>query len=193
MESLLLANIKQLINTGSGDRPLYGKEMENMPCIDDAWLLIEGDEIAGYGKMDSLDKTLSALPMEKIDCTGRLVLPAWCDSHTHLVFAGSREDEFVEKIRGIPYAEINARGGGILNTVQKINEISEDELFRISWKRLEEVATLGTGAIEIKSGYGLSLEGELKMLRVIKKLKQKSSAHNKIHFSWSAYLSNNIS
>ncbi len=175
MESLLLTNIKQLVNTISGDSPLYGKEMENMPCIEDGWLLIEGDEIAGYGKMDSLDKTLTALPKEKIDCTGRLVLSAWCDSHTHLVFAGSREDEFVEKIRGIPYAEINARGGGILNTVQKINEISEDELFRISWKRLEEVARLGTGAIEIKSGYGLSLEGELKMLRVIKKLKQKSS------------------
>jgi imidazolonepropionase len=180
--SLLLTNIKQLINTGCGDRPLYGKEMENMPYIEDAWLLIEGDEIAGCGKMGSLDKTLSALPKENIDCAGRLVLPAWCDSHTHIVFAGSRENEFVEKIRGIPYAEINARGGGILNTVQKINEISEDELFRISWKRLEEVSRLGTGAIEIKSGYGLSLDGELKMLRVIKKLKQKSSLSIKSTF-----------
>ncbi len=175
MESLLLINIKQLINTGSGDRPLYGKEMEKLPYMADAWLLIEGEEIAGFGKMDSLDKTFSALPIEKIDCAGRLVLPGWCDSHTHIVFAGSRENEFVEKIRGTPYAEINARGGGILNTVRKVNEISEDELFRISWKRLEEVARLGTGAIEIKSGYGLSLEGELKMLRVIRKLKQKSS------------------
>ncbi len=182
MQSQLLINIKQLVNTGSGIRPLYGKEMADLPCLENAWLLIEGEEIAGFGKMDSLKKDLPNLPGVKTDCNGKLVLPCWCDSHTHIVFAGSRESEFVDKIRGLSYAEINARGGGILNTVQKINEISSDELFRISWKRLEEVARLGTGAIEIKSGYGLSLEGELKMLRVIRQLKEKSSLHIKSTF-----------
>ncbi|HXB29658.1 MAG TPA: imidazolonepropionase [Puia sp.] len=182
MQSQLLINIKQLVNTGSGIRPLYGKEMADLPCLENAWLLIEGEEIAGFGKMDSLKKDLPNLPGVKTDCNGKLVLPCWCDSHTHIVFAGSRESEFVDKIRGLSYAEINARGGGILNTVQKINEISSDELFRISWKRLEEVTRLGTGAIEIKSGYGLSLEGELKMLRVIRQLKEKSSLHIKSTF-----------
>jgi imidazolonepropionase len=109
-------------------------------------------------------------------------LPCWCDSHTHLVFAGSREFEFVDKIRGLSYAEINARGGGILNTVQKINETTETELFNLSWKRLEEMARTGTGAVEIKSGYGLSVENELKMLRVIRRLKEKSSLQIKSTF-----------
>jgi imidazolonepropionase len=182
MQSHLLVNIKQLVNTGSGNRPLYGKEMAILPCLENAWLLIEGEEIAGFGKMDSLKEDLPNLPETKTDCSGRLVMPSWCDSHSHIVFAGSRETEFVDKIRGISYAEINARGGGILNTVQKTNEISSDELFRISWKRLEEVARMGTGAIEIKSGYGLSLEGELKMLRVIRQLKDKSLLHIKSTF-----------
>jgi imidazolonepropionase len=174
MQSQLLTHIKQLVNVRVDSQPLYGKEMAELPCIENAWLLIEGEEIAGFGKMDSLEKDLPNSPSEKMDCSGRLVLPCWCDSHTHLVFAGSRENEFVDKIRGLSYAEINARGGGILNTVQKINEITEEELFRISWKRLEELVKLGTGAVEIKSGYGLSVESELKMLRVIKKLKEKS-------------------
>jgi imidazolonepropionase len=175
MPGLLLTNIKQLVNVREDTGPLYGNEMADLPCIENAWLMVEGDEIAGFGKMDSLKKNLPGLPSEQMDCGGSLVMPSWCDSHTHLVFAGSRETEFVDKIRGHSYAEINARGGGILNTVQNINIISEDELFRVSWKRLEEIKKLGTGAIEIKSGYGLSLEGELKMLRVIKKLKEKSS------------------
>jgi imidazolonepropionase len=102
-------------------------------------------------------------------------LPAWCDSHTHIVFAGSRENEFVDRIRGLSYAEIHARGGGILHTVQQVGEASPDELFNLAWKRLEEVSLLGTGALEIKSGYGLTLESELKMLRVIKKLRERSS------------------
>jgi imidazolonepropionase len=175
MSSRLLTNIKQLLNVRSVARPLYGKEMSELPSLEDAWLLIEGNEIAAFGKMDSLKKEIPNIPEEQTDCTGRLVLPAWCDSHTHLVFAGSRENEFVDKIRGLSYEAINERGGGILSTAQKVKEISADELFRISWKRLEEVSRLGTGAIEIKSGYGLSLEGELKMLRVIKKLKERSS------------------
>jgi imidazolonepropionase len=174
MQSRLLTHIKQLVNIRTDNLPLYGKEMAELPALDNAWLLIEGDEIAGFGKMDSLQQDLPVLPDQITDCSGRLVLPCWCDSHTHLVFSGSRENEFVDKIRGHSYAEINARGGGILNTVQKINEIPAEQLFLESWKRLEEIAKLGTGAVEIKSGYGLSLEGELKMLRVIRQLKEKS-------------------
>jgi imidazolonepropionase len=116
------------------------------------------------------------------DAKGGFVLPAWCDSHTHLVFSGSREFEFVDKLKGLSYSEIAAKGGGILNSSQRINQISEDELFIESWKRLEEVTRLGTGAIEIKSGYGLTVDGELKMLRVIKKLKERSKLSIKSTF-----------
>ena len=105
-------------------------------------------------------------------CTGRLVLPAWCDSHTHLVYAGSREGEFVDKIRGLSYAEIAARGGGILNSARQVAAASEENFLTEAWQRLQELIRLGTGAIEIKSGYGLTVEGELKMLRVIKRLKE---------------------
>ena len=107
---------------------------------------------------------------------GCIVLPCWCDSHTHIVFCGSRENEFIDKIKGVSYADIAAKGGGILNSAKKLNAASEDELFNEAWRRLEEISRLGTGAVEIKSGYGLSLEGELKMLRVIKRLQQKSAA-----------------
>jgi imidazolonepropionase len=117
-----------------------------------------------------------------IDATGRLVLPAWCDSHTHLVFAGSRESEFVDKLKGLSYADINAKGGGILNSARKLAETSEDQLFQTAWQRLYDLARLGTGAIEIKSGYGLTVESELKMLRVIKKLKERSSLPIKATF-----------
>jgi imidazolonepropionase len=182
MQGILLTNIKQLVNVREDTGPLYGSEMAELPAIADAWLLIEGNEIAGFGKMENLKNVLPNLPAEQIDCSGRLVMPSWCDSHTHLVFAGSRENEFVDKIHGLSYEEVNARGGGILNTVQKINDISEDELFRISWVRLEEISKLGTGAVEIKSGYGLSVAGELKMLRVIRKLKEKSSVQIKSTF-----------
>jgi len=182
MQNLLLTNIRQLVNIREDSGPLYGKEMAELPSIEDAWLLIEGNAIAGFGKMDTLNKKLPNLPEEQVDCSEKLVMPSWCDSHTHLVFAGSRENEFVDKINGLSYEEINARGGGILNTVQKIRDISEDELFRISWNRLEEISKLGTGAVEIKSGYGLSVAGELKMLRVIRKLKEKSSVQIKATF-----------
>jgi imidazolonepropionase len=174
MHSHLLTNIKQLLNIRTDVHPLFGKEMQELPVMENAWLLIEGNEIAGCGTMDTIKEKLPNLPEVQTDCSGRLVFPAWCDSHSHLVYAGSREAEFVDKIRGLSYAEVNARGGGILNTVQKINEISEAELFNISWSRLEAVSRMGTGAIEIKSGYGLSVEGELKMLRVIRQLKEKS-------------------
>ncbi|HYM95371.1 MAG TPA: imidazolonepropionase, partial [Chitinophagaceae bacterium] len=118
----------------------------------------------------------------KVDAKGQSILPCWCDSHTHLVFAASREEEFIDKIKGMSYVEIAERGGGILNSAKKLNAASDDELFNSAWKRLEEVSKLGTGAIEIKSGYGLSADGELKMLRVIKKLKEKSNLSIKSTF-----------
>jgi imidazolonepropionase len=182
MSTKLLTHIQQLVNVRSEDSPLYGKDMAELPCLENAWLLIQEKEIVSFGKMDNLHKEIPNLPDEKINCTGRLVMPAWCDSHTHLVFAGSREMEFVDKIRGLDYAQINARGGGILSTVGQIDSISEDELFRLSWQRLEEVAKWGTGAVEIKSGYGLTVENELKMLRVIRKLKDKSPMQIKSTF-----------
>jgi imidazolonepropionase len=189
MASLLITNIKTLVNAREDYHLLRGKELADLPCIENAYLLIEDDEIVEYGCMEDIaskgsraQSKLSALgPLREnsssqnvFDATGRLVLPAWCDSHTHLVFAASRENEFIDKIKGLSYAEIAARGGGILNSAIKLRETSEDELFRLAWQRLDEVSRLGTGAIEIKSGYGLNVDGELKMLRVIKKLKEKS-------------------
>jgi len=175
MASRILKNIKQLVNVRTDAGPLYGKQLAELPMIGDAYLITEGEEIASFGKMSSLKNDHDALPGDEVDCSGRLVLPCWCDSHTHIVFAGSRENEFVDRIRGLSYAEIHARGGGILHTVQQVEAASADDLFLEAWKRLEEVSLLGTGAVEIKSGYGLSLAMELKMLRVIKRLRQKSS------------------
>jgi imidazolonepropionase len=138
-------------------------------------VLIEEGIMTACGSMNSLPRQIITGTSTKIvDAKNQCVLPAWCDSHTHLVFAHSREEEFVDKIKGASYAEIAARGGGILNSARRLNEATEDQLFNLAWKRLEEVSKLGTGAIEIKSGYGLTVEGELKMLRVIKKLKQRS-------------------
>jgi imidazolonepropionase len=127
-------------------------------------------------------KTINHKPKTTIDVPGQFVLPTWCDSHTHLVFAGSRENEFVDKIKGLSYAEIAARGGGILNSANRLNETSDDELFNMAWKRLTEISKLGTGAVEIKSGYGLTVDGELKMLGVIKKLKERSQVSIKATF-----------
>lgn len=143
--------------------------------IDDAWLLVEDGRFAAFGTvadgMPPLDDTV-----EVIDAEGGMVLPSWCDSHTHIVFAGSREREFVDKINGLSYEEIARRGGGILNSADLLHNTSEDELFRQAMQRLDEVIRKGTGCIEIKSGYGLSLEDELKMLRVIKRMKEASPA-----------------
>jgi imidazolonepropionase len=168
---MLLINIKEL----SGIQPegklrLQGAEMAEMQSIKNAWLKIVDGKIAGFGSMQNLPTTNSGLP--STDCSGRFVIPAWCDSHTHLVFAAPREEEFVMKIQGKTYEEIAAAGGGILNSARKLANTSEDELYESASKRLEEVMSLGTGAIEIKSGYGLSYDAELKMLRVIRKLKQ---------------------
>jgi imidazolonepropionase len=179
MSSRLIYNIKQLVNTREESCLLRGAALADLPCIDHAWVHIEDDRIAGYGAMSALPRDLHLLidndaSTRAIDADGRFVLPAWCDSHTHLVYAGSREAEFVDKLQGLSYAEIAARGGGILNSARQLADATEDALFNAAWQRLQELAWLGTGAIEIKSGYGLTVEGELKMLRVIKKLREKS-------------------
>ena len=143
--------------------------MGELPLLEDAYLITENDSILDYGRMDELPGTEAEI---EVDASGRMVLPTWCDSHTHLVYAGNREEEFVDRIRGLSYEEIAARGGGILNSAQKLQMMTEDELFKQSSERLVEVMKLGTGAIEIKSGYGLTTESELKMLRVVKRLSQ---------------------
>jgi imidazolonepropionase len=180
MSSQIITNIKQLVNVRGQTHLLRGKELAELPVIENAYLIIEDGIIAEYGEMSNVIPHFAG--SNSIYATDQFILPCWCDSHTHLVFTESRENEFVDKIKGLSYAEIAAKGGGILNSAKKLNETSEDELFNQAWKRLEEVSKLGTGAIEIKSGYGLSVEGELKMLRVIKKLKEKSSLSIKSTF-----------
>ena len=169
----IFTNIQQLVSTRQETRLLYGSELKDLPSIENAYLVIEDDVIAGYGRMSDLPAAYSK-PQNSDNVYGKCILPCWCDSHTHLVFAGSREKEFVDKIQGLNYAEIAAGGGGILNSAKKIHECSEDELFNFAWERLNSLGRLGTGAIEIKSGYGLNTLDELKMLRVIKKLKDRS-------------------
>ena len=171
MSSQIITNIKQLVNVREETHLLRGVELAELPIIENAYLIIEDGIIAAYGEMQNLKHS----QLSTVNCQQSTVLPCWCDSHTHLVFSGSRENEFVDKIKGLSYAEIAAKGGGILNSAKILNDTSQDELFTQAWKRLEEVSKLGTGGIEIKSGYGLSVEGELKMLRVIKKLKERSS------------------
>ena len=166
----LIINIKELLQVR--ETPIdkvSGNDMAVLPSIKNAFLLIEDDTIAAFGSMETCPKLN---PEITIDASGKIVLPSWCDSHTHLVYAGNREQEFVDRINGLSYEEIANRGGGILNSAKRLNETSEAEIYQQSKKRLEEVIQLGTGAIEIKSGYGLTVEGELKMLRVIKKLGQ---------------------
>jgi imidazolonepropionase len=170
MATQIFTNISLLANTRSPSGFIRGNDLGILPSIENGYLIVEDDIIAETGKMENLRFSKENHTM----ASGIIILPCWCDSHTHLVFAGSREEEFIDKIKGLSYAEIAAKGGGILNSAKKLNETSEDELFISAWKRLEEVSKLGTGAIEIKSGYGLLLDGELKMLRVIKKLKEKS-------------------
>ena len=178
----LITNISQLINNREATTLLRGAALACLPSIENAFLLIEDGIIAGYGPMYELELKVPQLPKHIVDAQGQFVLPAWCDSHTHIVFAKTREEEFIDKLKGMSYADIAAKGGGILNSASKLNETSEDELFNSAWKRLEEVSRLGTGAIEIKSGYGLTVEGELKMLRVIKKLKERSGVSIKATF-----------
>ncbi|KAA5534707.1 imidazolonepropionase [Taibaiella lutea] len=171
---ILIKNIKTLLQTEEGSERksrVYGKEMAHLPGINNAWLLAENGIIKDFGSMKDIPEIRAD---EVMDATGKLVLPSWCDSHTHLVFAAPREQEFVDRINGLTYAEIAARGGGILNSAGKLNETDESKLYDDSLERLHAVVAQGTGAIEIKSGYGLCLEGELKMLRVIRKMKEQN-------------------
>ncbi len=165
---ILLINIDQLLQVYEAPpAKVSGAEMKQLPSIKNAWLLTEDDVILDFGKMEDLTQ----LSVEKtIDCSGKIVLPSWCDSHTHIVYAGNREQEFVDRINGLSYQEIAEKGGGIVNSATKLQNTPEEELYRQSASRLEEVMRLGTGAIEIKSGYGLTTEAEIKMLRVAKKL-----------------------
>ena len=169
---LVIINIQQLVNVRKESKVLRGKELAELPIVENAYLIIENGLICEYGLMKDLSIDLHTTKV--FDADGQFVLPAWCDSHTHLVFAKSRENEFVDKIKGFSYQEIAARGGGILNSAKAVQESSEESLFNDAWKRLHELIQLGTGAIEIKSGYGLTTDAELKMLRVIKRLKEKS-------------------
>ncbi|WP_314956277.1 imidazolonepropionase [Hoylesella loescheii] len=173
MATTLIYNIATL---GGIDRKgrlrLQGKEMAQFETLDNAYLLIKDGRIADFGSMESLPQL--AADVKRIDAEGGTVMPSFCDSHTHIVNAGSRENEFVDKINGLSYAEIAKRGGGILNSADKLHEMSEDELFEQSMKRVREVMLKGTGCVEIKSGYGLNTEDELKMLRVIRRIKQTS-------------------
>ncbi|WNM18419.1 imidazolonepropionase [Flavobacterium capsici] len=165
---LLITNIKELLQVRETNiEKVSGKEMATLPTIKNAFLLIENDYIINFGEMNDCPNTDSK---KVIDATGKIVLPTWCDSHTHIVYAGNREQEFVDRINGLSYEEIANRGGGILNSAKKLNETSEEEIYNQSKYRLEEIMQQGTGAVEIKSGYGLTVDGELKMLRVIKKL-----------------------
>lgn len=166
----LIVNIKELLQVReAGITKVSGKEMAELPLLNNAWLSIEDNLISGFGTMETCPETSG---YTVIDATGRAILPAWCDSHTHIVYAGNRVLEFVDRINGLSYEEIFNRGGGILNSAKKLNETSENDIYEQSKHRLEEVMKQGTGAVEIKSGYGLTVEGELKMLRVIKRLKE---------------------
>ncbi|MCD6012928.1 MAG: Imidazolonepropionase [Flavipsychrobacter sp.] len=179
---LLITNIALLCNA-EGPASLIsrrsGAEMSVMPCMPDAWLLAENGIIHSFGSMAGLPEVHADVV---IDGTGRLVLPAWVDSHTHLVFAAPRDGEFVDRIKGLSYEEIARRGGGILNSARRLNAMDESELYDQSLARLDAVMATGTGAIEIKSGYGLCLEGELKMLRVIRRLKENAAIPIKSSF-----------
>ncbi|MGB3947667.1 MAG: imidazolonepropionase [Bacteroidia bacterium] len=169
---ILIKNIKHLIQVDdTGLEKVSSERIKMLPQISDAWLAIEDDKIVGYGKMDDWEGIADWTNLTVIDATDKLVLPCWCDSHTHIVYAGSREGEFVDRINGLTYEQIFERGGGILNSAKRLQDASEEELIASALIRLNEIMLQGTGAVEIKSGYGLSVESELKMLRVIKKLK----------------------
>ena len=177
--SILIRNIKGLVQVrGNSVTTLRGADMRTLPMLDDAYLLIEDGNVKAYGAMTDAPQRAG----EVIDASGRYVLPCWCDSHTHIVYAGSREGEFVDKINGLSYEEIAQRGGGIVNSAKRLSDTDEDTLFDSAWGRLAEMEAFGTGAVEIKSGYGLSYEGEIKMLRVIRRLKEQSKLTIKATF-----------
>jgi len=172
---LLIKNIKELIQVEEEPKLLVsGKDMSTIETIKDAYLLLEDGIIRNYGSMTSFNDSRDFAETEIIEAKGKMVFPAWCDSHTHLVYPASREIEYIDKIKGLSYEKIAKRGGGILNSAKKMQEVSEEELIISALERLNEITSFGTGAVEIKSGYGLNTENELKMLRVIKKLKELS-------------------
>ncbi|MBW6498900.1 MAG: imidazolonepropionase [Bacteroidales bacterium] len=177
---ILIRNIKELIQTEKIARiKVAGRDMASLPTIENAWVFIEDGLIKGFGNMNAFAHSEFASQASKsdvtlIDATGKMVFPSFCDSHTHIVYAGSREIEYIDKIKGLSYEEIAKRGGGILNSAKRLQQASEEELIEQAMERLEEIKYLGTGAVEIKSGYGLTTESELKMLRVIRKLKDLS-------------------
>ncbi|QNK77806.1 imidazolonepropionase [Winogradskyella undariae] len=172
--SILITNIKQLVQVHTHNKTIRkGSDMNKLPVLENAYLYIIDDTIIEYGIMEDCE----GIHAETIiDATGRIVLPSWCDSHTHIVYAGDRTSEFVDRINGLSYADISKKGGGILNSAKTLQETSEEDLFKQSLKRLNELIAMGTGAVEIKTGYGLTVEAELKMLKVIKRLKQESLA-----------------
>jgi imidazolonepropionase len=178
MKNLLIQNIKELVQVEYEPKNwVAGSDMAKIETVTDAFLLISDGLIAAFGKMHELQSKLSQQMVADariIDATGKMVFPSFCDSHTHLVYPASREIEYIDKIKGLSYEEIAKRGGGILNSARRMKEISEEELVASALERLNEVITFGTGAVEIKSGYGLTTEAELKMLRVIKRLKELS-------------------
>jgi len=177
---ILIRNIKELIQVEYDSREkVSGKDMADLQTIENAYLYIEEGLIRAFGKMESLTKseiynTATRSDVKEIDATGKMVFPSFCDSHTHIVYDGSREIEYIDKIRGLSYEEIAKRGGGILNSAKRLQNASELQLIEQAMERLEEIKMLGTGAVEIKSGYGLTTESEMKMLRVIRKLKELS-------------------
>jgi len=175
MGKILIKNIKGLVQFGE-DLPKLrrGSEMKELPILDNAFLKLDDLTIKAYGKMDGLGKIEDSSDLEVIDAEGKFVLPAFCDSHTHTVFAKTREDEFVDRINGLTYEEIALKGGGILNSARRLQEMSEEQLFDLALERVALLKSYGTGALEIKSGYGLTVDSELKMLRVIKRLKESS-------------------
>ncbi len=172
MVRLLLKNIKTLVQVR--DKTILkvcGADMKVLPCIDNAWLAIDNGLIADYGLMEDFPGIEDWKGLEVIDCDNKIIMPCYADSHTHIVYAGNREGEFVDRINGLSYEEIFERGGGILNSAKKLSNVTADELFEQAMVRLKEIISQGTGSVEIKSGYGLSVESELKMLRVIKRIK----------------------
>ena len=169
--TLLVKNIAHLVVDNHRPLRLQGSEMANLEVIDNAYLTVDGDRFSGFGKMT--DNMLAESSFDQvIDACGGSIFPSWCDPHTHIVYAGSREAEFVDKIRGLSYAEIARRGGGILNSADHLHELSEDELYRQALRRADEIIRKGTGCVEVKSGYGLNTADELKMLRVIRRLQE---------------------
>ncbi len=183
MKNILIKNIKGLVGVVTEPNgPKRGKSLDELSIIEDAFLAIEDGKISFFGPMSELMGISDWTNLEIIDAEGKYVMPAFCDSHSHLVFARTREDEFVDRIKGLTYEEIGQKGGGILNSARRLAEMSEDDLVEQTQKRINKMIALGTGAIEIKSGYGLSVEAELKMLRVIKKLKESNSISIKATF-----------